>query len=66
MNKLPQNSIQVNANLGAKLRQLGYQWLSWTEAQPAPNLSAHIQYDIGLNDCRPRRATVRYFQLNRS
>jgi hypothetical protein len=53
MNKLLQYPIQVNANFGALLKQVGNKWLSWTETQPAPKLSAHIQYDIGENDCRP-------------
>jgi hypothetical protein len=53
MNKLLQYPIQVNANLGATLKQLGNQWLSWAESKPAPKLSGHIQYDIGENDCRP-------------
>ena len=54
MNKLLQYPIQVNAGLGATLKQLGYQWLSWAETKSSPKLSAHIQYDIGENDCRPQ------------
>lgn len=55
MNKLLQYPIQVNANLGATLKQLGNQWLSLAESKPAPDLSSHIQYDIGENDCRPQQ-----------
>ena len=51
MNKLLQYPFQVNANLGATLRQLG--WLSWTRKTTAPVLDACTQYDIGENDCRP-------------
>ena len=56
MNKLLQYPIQVNAGLGATLKQLGYQWLSWAETKSSPKLSAHIQYDIGENDCQPLRS----------
>jgi hypothetical protein len=51
MNKLLQYPIQVNANLGATLKQLG--WLSWSRNPAAPKLDARTQYDIGENDCRP-------------
>jgi hypothetical protein len=51
MNKLLQYPIQVNANLGATLRQLG--WLSWSRNPIAGELDARTQYDIGGNDCRP-------------
>ena len=51
MNKLLQYPIQVNASLGATLKQLGR--LSWRREPAAPEFSGHIQYDIGENDCRP-------------
>ena len=49
---LLQHHIQVNANLGATLKQLG--WLSWSRNAIAPELDARTQYDIGENDCRPQ------------
>jgi hypothetical protein len=52
MNKLLQYPIQVNANLGATLKHLG--WLSWSRNPTAPELDARTQYDIGENDCRPQ------------
>jgi hypothetical protein len=54
MNKLLQYPIQVNANLGATLRHLG--WRSWSRNPTAPALDARIQYDIGENDIRPLRS----------
>jgi hypothetical protein len=51
MNKLLQYPIQVNANLGATLKQLG--WLSWSRNPIAGDLDARTQYDIGQNDCQP-------------
>lgn len=51
MNKLLQYPIQVNANLGAILKQWGRP--SWRRLPAVPELSGHIQYDIGENDCRP-------------
>jgi hypothetical protein len=51
MNKLLQYPIQVNANLGATLKHLG--WPSWSRNPTAAELDARIQYDIGENDCRP-------------
>ena len=53
MNKLLQCPIQVNANLGATLSQLG--WLLWKGNPNAPELDALTQYDIGENDYRPQR-----------
>jgi hypothetical protein len=53
MNKLLQYPIQVNANLGPTLSQLG--WLRWTTNPIVPELDARTQYDIGENDCRPQR-----------
>lgn len=53
MNQLLQYPIQVNANLGAAIRQLG-NFLQWTARNPAaPELDARAQYDTGENDCRP-------------
>ncbi len=51
MNKLLQYPIQVNANLGATLKQPGWRW--WNRNPIAPELDARTQYDIGENDCRP-------------
>jgi hypothetical protein len=51
MNKLLQYPIQVNANLGATLKHLG--WPSWSRKPILPAPDARIQYDIGENDCRP-------------
>ena len=62
MYKLLQYHTQVNATLGTTLRQLRHQLLSVIAIHPTTKLSAHIKYDIGLNDCRPELPTFESIQ----
>lgn len=62
MYKLLQYHIQVNAGLGAKLKQFCHQLLSLAAIRPVTKLSARLEYDIGLNDSRPVRLTLESIQ----
>ncbi len=52
MNKL-QYHIQVNAAPETAFKLLLRQLQSWSGTHSAPELGAHILYDIGETDCRP-------------
>ena len=66
MYKLLQYHYQVNAGLGAKLKLLRHQLLSLAAIRPVPKLSAHIEYDIGLNDSRPALPNLESIQKTES